>query len=213
MSKIYDQKQIEKNIGICIYVLRKERELTAFGLGQLLEKSECSVTAWERGERIPSFSSIIKLCNIFCCTLDQFLQAYKRLDKLKKLEEVEKQIKDGIEKRNKRIFLLHKNGATFRQLAANFNITPEKVADICQKEQEEFDKKEDTLWQFLCVQNKETISLRVYNGLRRKGIHTKESLMSVIEKLIDGEIQFPQFGKGSRDYLERVYKSEHLGGK
>lgn len=202
--KIYDEKLIEENMGLCIYVLRKERELSARQVGYILGKSECAVTAWERGEKNPSLNSVLKMCNIFSCTIEDFFRAHERIYKFKDQDDV---FDNNVQRRNEAIFELHNKGVTMRKLADMYNITPEKVADICRKAQDNVDRQEDTLWQLICVQHKEEISLRVYNCLRRKGVHTKESLMNIIDDLICGNIQFSQFGKGCREYLQRIYEN------
>jgi len=60
------------NIPINIYALRKKHNMSARQLGNLVGKSECTITAWERGEKNPSTKSLILLCNVFGCTLDEF---------------------------------------------------------------------------------------------------------------------------------------------
>lgn len=199
--KIYDEKEIEKNIGLCIYVLRKESGMSARQLGSLIDKSECAVTAWERGEKTPSLSSLINLCNTFSCTVDELLIACKRLSERKNLSNAEPK---NLQQRNEMIFKQHNDGLSMKKLSIMYNLHMEQISIICKREQDKVDKKENSLWQLICVENRTDISHRVYNCLRRKGIHTKDSLREVIDDLISGTIQCPNLGKGCRKYLEQI---------
>lgn len=75
----YTEREILKYIGLSIYVLRKERGLSAKQLGKMLGKAECTVTSWERGERIPSLVIVVRLCNTLGCSFEELLDAHSRL--------------------------------------------------------------------------------------------------------------------------------------
>lgn len=195
--QIYDEKSITKNIGLCVYVLRKEKNITAIQLAHELGKTECAITAWERGEKNPSLHSLLHMCNFFNCTLDEFLVSYERVNLY-----TERGI--DIQKRNKTIFDKYKKGFTMRQLSDMYGISAERISVICRREQDNIDRKNDSLWQFICIKHEDRMSIRTYNCLRRGGIHTKESLMEVIDDLISGHLQLTNLGHGCRSYLEQI---------
>ena len=80
---MYDTDKIFRKIGYSIYIIRKELKITAKELGNQVGKSECTVTAWERGEHIPSFSSVLKVCNVFNCSIEELFNAEEYI-KIKK---------------------------------------------------------------------------------------------------------------------------------
>lgn len=75
----FSEREILKYIGLSIYVLRKERGWSAKQLGKMLGKAECTVTSWERGERIPSLIMVVRLCNILGCSFEELVEAHSRL--------------------------------------------------------------------------------------------------------------------------------------
>lgn len=72
---MYNVSNIIRNVPINIYALRKEHQMSAKQLAEIIGKSECTVTAWERAEKKPSLESLIKICNVFDCTLEEFFNA------------------------------------------------------------------------------------------------------------------------------------------
>lgn len=69
---MYNVSRIIRNVPINIYASRKEHRMSAKQLADIIGKSECTVTAWERGEKKPSLESLLKICNVFDCTLEDF---------------------------------------------------------------------------------------------------------------------------------------------
>ena len=48
---MYNVNKIIRNVSINIYALRKKNKMSARELGARIGKAECTVTAWERGEK------------------------------------------------------------------------------------------------------------------------------------------------------------------
>ena len=53
--------------------LRQEKELSTIQLGKELQVSDSTITRWENGQREPTMSSIIKLCNFFDVSADYLI--------------------------------------------------------------------------------------------------------------------------------------------
>lgn len=68
---MYNVDKIKKDISINIYAIRKSNKMSANQLAIQLGRAGCTVTKWERGESQPTFEDILKICNLFSCTLDE----------------------------------------------------------------------------------------------------------------------------------------------
>ena len=67
----------QKQIGIFISELRKEKNLTQLELGELLGVTNKTVSRWENGNYMPDISIIPLLCQTLEITLNEFFSAKK----------------------------------------------------------------------------------------------------------------------------------------
>lgn len=71
---MYKLEKINQKIGLSINILRINHNMSARQLGSIVGKSECTITAWERGERSPSLNSLLIVCNLFNCQLEDLFE-------------------------------------------------------------------------------------------------------------------------------------------
>ena len=71
---MYDLEQSFKDIALSIYFLRTNNNMSARALGKIIGKAECTVTSWERLENRPPLESMLKICNVFGCHIEDLLQ-------------------------------------------------------------------------------------------------------------------------------------------
>ena len=71
---MYNVDKTIRDIAINIYALRKSKNISASKLGRMLGKAESTITAWERGERVPSMKDILAICNVFSCSVDEMFK-------------------------------------------------------------------------------------------------------------------------------------------
>lgn len=64
----------QKQIGIFISELRKEKNLTQLELGELLGVTNKTVSRWENGNYMPDISIIPLLCQTLEITINEFFQ-------------------------------------------------------------------------------------------------------------------------------------------
>ena len=55
--------------------LRKHARLSQTQLAEMLQVSQASVCAWERGEALPTLDKLRPLCKLLVCSLDELLDA------------------------------------------------------------------------------------------------------------------------------------------
>lgn len=85
-TNMYNVDKIARDIAINIYALRKENGMSSSALGEHLGKAACTVTKWERGESMPAFTDILRICNLFSCTLDELFAMQIKLPEKKNRE-------------------------------------------------------------------------------------------------------------------------------
>ena len=56
-----------------IYRLRTEKNMSQLDLADALEVSRQSVSKWETGAAVPELDKLLKLCDLFCVTLDELV--------------------------------------------------------------------------------------------------------------------------------------------
>ena len=71
---------VAKNIS----ALRTQNKMTQLDLGNALSYSDKAVSKWERGESIPDAYVLLKMSEIFGCTVDYLLKAHGEGEKLPK---------------------------------------------------------------------------------------------------------------------------------
>lgn len=64
---------MKNDFGTRLRALRKEKSMTQAQLADLLEKSPSAVRMWELGSNEPDMASLLRLANIFDCSLDYLL--------------------------------------------------------------------------------------------------------------------------------------------
>lgn len=64
---------MKSDFGTRLRSLRKERSLTQAQLADFLEKSPSAVRMWELGSNEPDMTSLLRLANLFDCSLDYLL--------------------------------------------------------------------------------------------------------------------------------------------
>ena len=79
------QKQIKQAFAKNLIYFRKEYNITQIQLAEKLNYSDKAVSKWERGESIPDIFVLLKLADMFNCTLDDLLS-----DKMKKKKRLPK---------------------------------------------------------------------------------------------------------------------------
>lgn len=61
--------------------MRKERNISAKELAEMLGVSEQTIGNYERGDREPNISTMLKLCDVFCVTLDYLVNGISSNEK------------------------------------------------------------------------------------------------------------------------------------
>ena len=91
------QEQIKQAFAKNLIYFRKEYNITQIQLGERLNYSDKAISKWERGESIPDIFVLLKICDMFNCTLDELLsekdQKKKRLPKNRFIISLNKQAK------------------------------------------------------------------------------------------------------------------------
>lgn len=67
-----------------ITALRTQNKMTQLDLGNALSYSDKAVSKWERGESIPDAYVLLKMSDIFGCTVDYLLKPHSENEKLPK---------------------------------------------------------------------------------------------------------------------------------
>ena len=67
-----------------IIALRTQNKMTQLDLGNALSYSDKAVSKWERGESIPDAYVLLKMSEIFGCTVDYLLRPHDKNEKLPK---------------------------------------------------------------------------------------------------------------------------------
>ena len=63
----------KKQLGDNLRHYRNKAGLSQMELSFELECEQCSVSEWETGKHWPRLETVLKLCEIFCCTPDDLL--------------------------------------------------------------------------------------------------------------------------------------------
>ena len=61
--------------------MRKERNISAKELAEMLGVSEQTIGNYERGNREPNIATMLKLCDVFCVTLDYLVNGISSNEK------------------------------------------------------------------------------------------------------------------------------------
>ena len=61
--------------------MRKERNISAKELAEMLGVSEQTIGNYERGDREPNIATMLKLCDVFCVTLDYLVNGISSNEK------------------------------------------------------------------------------------------------------------------------------------
>lgn len=65
---------MELELGSNIKYLRKKRNMTQEQLGDLLHVTKVSICCYEKGSRVPSLDTLIKLADLFKVNLDEIVR-------------------------------------------------------------------------------------------------------------------------------------------
>ena len=75
-------KPLDRNkLGQLILKLRRSRDLSLDGMGELLHVSGRTIRRWEKGEIIPTMDDIINICNEFDISLEEVFEGEIQIDK------------------------------------------------------------------------------------------------------------------------------------
>ena len=63
---------------MCISLYRKQKRMTQNELAQLLNVDRSTVAKWENGKSLPRTEILIKLADLFGCTIDELVRGEKK---------------------------------------------------------------------------------------------------------------------------------------
>ena len=100
-----EEEEIKKEVGKTIKFLRKKKKISQTELSEILDVTVASVSRWEAGISIPSFTTLYDISNLFEVSIDELLgkYAYKnesRIEEIYVLDKIKKLIKE-LEKNEK----------------------------------------------------------------------------------------------------------------
>lgn len=70
------------SIGNSLRIYREEAQITQAKLGEMLYLSDHTISRWERGLMTPPLETIIKLADIYNCTVDELIRREEKIMKL-----------------------------------------------------------------------------------------------------------------------------------
>ena len=78
--------ELKRIVAKNIATLRVAAHLTQFELGEKLSYSDKAVSRWERGEAIPDAYVLLKMSEIFGCTVDYLLRSHEKGEPMPKIK-------------------------------------------------------------------------------------------------------------------------------
>lgn len=77
----------QKQIGLFLKELRKEKHLTQEQVAEQFGVSNRSVSRWENGVNLPDFDLVIEISNFFDISVDEFLDGERKVDMISEKEQ------------------------------------------------------------------------------------------------------------------------------
>lgn len=108
-----EEEEIKKEIGKSIKFLRNKKNISQTELSRILSVTVASVSRWESGISIPSFTTLYDISNLFEVSIDELLGKYaynneSRIEEIYVLDKIKNLIK-GLEEKEKEKREVEKN--------------------------------------------------------------------------------------------------------